>query len=62
MGQYNESHGPLKLYVNDKVVAEGEIRTMTGISHSAESANLLLRHRQPFIDIPAYPRNTIVSA
>jgi arylsulfatase A-like enzyme len=30
MGQYNESHGPLKLYVDDKVVAEGEIRTMTG--------------------------------
>ncbi len=30
LGQYNESHGPLKLYVDDKVVAEGEIRTMTG--------------------------------
>ena len=30
MGQYNESHGPLKLYVYDQVVAEGEIRTMTG--------------------------------
>jgi arylsulfatase len=30
MGQYNESHGPLKLYIDDKVVAEGEIRTMTG--------------------------------
>jgi arylsulfatase len=30
MGQYNESHGPIKLYVDDKVVAEGEIRTMTG--------------------------------
>jgi arylsulfatase A-like enzyme len=30
MGKYNESYGPLKLYVDDKVVAEGEIRTMTG--------------------------------
>ena len=30
MGQYNDSHGPLKLYVDDKVVAEGEIRTMSG--------------------------------
>jgi arylsulfatase len=30
MGQYNESHGPLKLYIDDKVVAEAEIRTMTG--------------------------------
>jgi arylsulfatase A-like enzyme len=30
MGQYNESHGPLKLFVDDKVVAEGQIRTMTG--------------------------------
>jgi len=30
MGQYNESHGPLKLYVDDKVVAEADIRTMTG--------------------------------
>jgi arylsulfatase len=30
MGQYNESHGQLKLYVDDKMVAEGEIRTMTG--------------------------------
>jgi hypothetical protein len=30
MGQYNESYGPQKLYVDDKVVAEGEIRTMTG--------------------------------
>lgn len=30
MGQYNESHGPLKLFVDDKVVAEAEIRTMTG--------------------------------
>ena len=30
IGEYNESHGPLKLYVDDKVVAEAEIRTMTG--------------------------------
>lgn len=30
MGEYHESHGPLKLYVDDKVVAEGEIRTMSG--------------------------------
>jgi arylsulfatase A-like enzyme len=30
MGQYNESHGLLKLYVDDKMVAESEIRTMTG--------------------------------
>jgi len=30
MGEYHESHGPLKLYVDDQVVAEGEIRTMTG--------------------------------
>jgi hypothetical protein len=30
MGQYHESYGPLKLYVDDKVVAESEIRTMTG--------------------------------
>ena len=30
MGQYNESHGPLKLYLDDKVVAQSEIRTMTG--------------------------------
>ena len=30
IGQYNESHGPIELYVDDKVVAEGEIRTMTG--------------------------------
>ncbi len=29
MGEYHESHGPLKLYVDDKVVAEGKIRTMT---------------------------------
>jgi arylsulfatase len=30
MGQYHESYGPLKLYVDDQVVAEQEIRTMTG--------------------------------
>jgi hypothetical protein len=30
MGQYNESHGSLKLNVDDKVLAESEIRTMTG--------------------------------
>ena len=30
MGEHHESHGPLKLYVDDKVVAEEEIRTMTG--------------------------------
>ncbi|HEY6270979.1 MAG TPA: sulfatase-like hydrolase/transferase, partial [Terriglobales bacterium] len=30
MGEYHESYGPLKLYVDDKVVAESEIRTMTG--------------------------------
>lgn len=30
MGQYHESYGPLKLYVDGKVVAESEIRTMTG--------------------------------
>ena len=30
IGQFQESHGPLKLYVDDKVVAEGEISTMTG--------------------------------
>ena len=30
LGQYQEAHGTLKLYVDDKVVAQGEIRTMTG--------------------------------
>ena len=30
MGEHHESHGPLKLYVDDEVVAEAEIRTMTG--------------------------------
>ena len=30
MGEHHESYGPLKLYVDDKVVAEAEIQTMTG--------------------------------
>ncbi len=30
MGQYHESLGPAKLYVDDRVVAEREIRTMSG--------------------------------
>jgi len=30
MGEHNESYGPLKLYIDDEVVAEQEIRTMTG--------------------------------
>ena len=30
MGEYHESHGPLKLYVDYQVIAEQEIRTMTG--------------------------------
>lgn len=30
MGEYHESYGPLKLYIDDRVVAEQEIRTMTG--------------------------------
>lgn len=30
MGDYKESHGPLKLHVDDQVVAQDEIRTMTG--------------------------------
>jgi arylsulfatase len=30
IGEHRESHGPLKLYFDDKVVAEEEIRTMTG--------------------------------
>ena len=29
-GQYGESHGTTKLYVNDEVVAEGPMRTQTG--------------------------------
>jgi hypothetical protein len=30
MGPFHESYGPLKLYVDDKVVAKSDIRTMTG--------------------------------
>ncbi|GAA4206885.1 arylsulfatase [Actinocatenispora rupis] len=30
LGEHHESYGPLKLYVDDAVVAEAEIRTMTG--------------------------------
>ncbi|HEY1278396.1 MAG TPA: sulfatase-like hydrolase/transferase, partial [Acidimicrobiales bacterium] len=30
MGDHHESYGPLKLYVDDQVVAEAELRTMTG--------------------------------
>ena len=30
VGEHRESHGPLKLYVDDEVVAEEQIRTMTG--------------------------------
>ena len=30
VGEHHESHGPLKLYVDEEVVAEGEIRTVTG--------------------------------
>src|SRR6185369_12876686 len=30
MGKYNESHGSLALYIDDKKVGESEIRTMTG--------------------------------
>lgn len=30
MGEHHESYGPLKLYVDDEVVAEQEIKTMTG--------------------------------
>jgi arylsulfatase len=30
MGEHRESHGPLKLYIDDQVVAQEEIRTMTG--------------------------------
>lgn len=29
-GQYGESHGTAKLYINDKAVAEGPLRTQTG--------------------------------
>jgi arylsulfatase len=30
-GEYRESHGPLKLYIDDQVVGEDQIRTMTGL-------------------------------
>ena len=30
VGEHHESYGPLKLYVDDEVVAEEEIRTVTG--------------------------------
>ena len=30
VGEHHESYGPLKLYVDEEVVAEGEIRTVTG--------------------------------
>jgi arylsulfatase len=30
MGQYHESYGPATLYVDDQIVAQAEIRTMTG--------------------------------
>jgi arylsulfatase len=30
MGEHRESYGTLKLYIDDQVVAEGELRTMTG--------------------------------
>ncbi len=30
MGEHHESHGALKLYVDDTVIAEGELRTMLG--------------------------------
>jgi arylsulfatase len=30
LGEFHESYGPCKLYVDDEVVAEGELRTMTG--------------------------------
>jgi arylsulfatase len=30
-GERRESHGPLKLYIDDTVVAETQIRTMTGL-------------------------------
>ena len=29
-GEHSESHGPLKLYIDDEVVAEQEIRTQSG--------------------------------
>ena len=30
-GERRESHGPLRLYIDDQIVAEAEIRTMTGL-------------------------------
>ena len=30
MGEHQVPYGPLKLYINDQVVAEGQLRTMTG--------------------------------
>jgi hypothetical protein len=30
MGEYKESYGPAKLYVDDQVVDQAEVRTMTG--------------------------------
>jgi arylsulfatase A-like enzyme len=30
MGEHHESYGPLKIYIDDEVVAEQEIKTMTG--------------------------------
>ena len=38
MGEHHESYGPLKLYIDDEVVAEQEIRTMTGHSRCAVRA------------------------
>jgi hypothetical protein len=31
IGERRESHGPLKLHIDDQVVAEQQIRTMTGM-------------------------------
>jgi arylsulfatase len=31
VGERRESHGPLRLYIDDQVVAEQQIRTMTGL-------------------------------
>jgi arylsulfatase len=30
MGEHHESYGTLRLHIDDQVVAEGELRTMTG--------------------------------
>jgi hypothetical protein len=30
VGDYKEPHGPLKVHVDDEVIAEGEIRTQAG--------------------------------